>query len=155
MTQSSVLHDTFVIERTYPKARARVFAYLSDPTKKRRWYAAEGEGAAFEMDFREGGAERSRAPMGADTPFPGVVLANAGVFEDIVPEVRIVLATSMTLGERRISTSLITFELFDDGDGTKLVLTHQACFYEGSGGPEMRADGWRRLLDRLGQAMAD
>ena len=48
-----------------------------------------------------------------------------------------------------------TFELFEDAEGTKLVLTHQACFYDGSGGPEMRKVGWRLLLDRLGQAMAN
>ncbi|HEY3951465.1 SRPBCC domain-containing protein [Phenylobacterium sp.] len=155
MSQSTVLHDTFTIERSYPKGRARVFAYLADPAKKRRWYAASDAPDAFEMDFREGGAEKSRTVMGADTPFPGVVLANDGVFEDIVPEVRIVLATSMKMGGRRISSSLITFELFDEGDGAKLILTHQACFYEGSGGAEMRQRGWNALLDRLSQAMAD
>ncbi|MBS0334273.1 MAG: SRPBCC domain-containing protein [Proteobacteria bacterium] len=150
-----VIHDTFVIERSYPHDRAWVFGYLADPAKKRRWYAADGDGATFAMDFREGGAERSSSKMGASTPFPGAELANSGTFEDIVTNVRVVMATSMTLAGRRISTSLITFELFDDGDGTKLVMTHQACFYEGSGGPEMRADGWRRLLDRLARAMAD
>ena len=154
-TSATVIHDTFVLERTYPKARERVFGYLSDPAKKQRWYGASGDGASFEMDFREGGAERSSAKMGAQTPFPGAVLANAGTYEDILPDVRIVLATSQTLAGRRISTSLITFELFDDGEGTRLVLTHQACFYEGSGGPEMRKGGWNVLLDRLGQAMAD
>jgi uncharacterized protein YndB with AHSA1/START domain len=155
VTDSTILHDTFVIERTYPKARSRVFAYLSDPARKQRWYGASGDGASFEMDFREGGAERSSSTMGDQTPFPGAILANTGTYEDIVNEVRIVLATSQTLAGRRTSTSLITFELFDDGDGTRLVFTHQACFYEGSGGPEMRAAGWRHLLDRLAQVLAD
>ncbi|MBS0363334.1 MAG: SRPBCC domain-containing protein [Proteobacteria bacterium] len=155
MTEPTVLHDTFVIERTYPKARSRVFAYLSDPAKKQRWYGASGDGASFEMDFREGGAETSTSKLGDQTPFPGAILANAGTFEDIVQDVRVVLATSQTLAGRRITTSLITFELFDDGDGTRLVFTHQACFYEGSGGPEMRKGGWNLLLDRLGQALAN
>ena len=155
MTESTVLHDTFVIERAYPKARSRVFAYLSDPSKKQRWYGGMGDGASFEMDFREGGAEVSSSIMGDQTPFPGATLANSGTFEDIVENVRVVLATSQTLAGRRITTSLITFELFDDGDGTRLVFTHQACFYEGSGGPDMRKGGWNFLLDRLGQALAD
>lgn len=151
-----VTHNTFVIERTYPAAPDRVFSFLSDPARKRRWYAASGYGqGSFEMDFREGGAETSSSTMGDDTPFPGVVLANAGTYQDIVPDVRVVLATSMTMGGRRISTTLITFELFPKDGGTELRLTHQGCFYEGSGGPERREDGWRVLLDRLGQAMAD
>ncbi len=157
MNQPTVLHDTFVIERTYAADRTRVFAYLADPAKKRRWYAESDhhEIEAFEMDFREGGIERNRYRMGASTPFPGVVLANDGTFEDIVAETRIVMSTSMTLGGRRISTTLITFELFDDPAGAKLVLTHQACFYEGADGPEMRKGGWTQLLDRLSRAVAN
>jgi uncharacterized protein YndB with AHSA1/START domain len=155
MAESTVLHDTFVIERRYPQARTRVFGYLSDPAKKQRWYGGAGEGARFEMDFRVGGSEVSTLIMDASTPFPGAELANAGAFQDILQDVRVVLTTSQTLAGRRITTSLITFELFDDGEGTRLVFTHQACFYEGSGGPDMRAAGWRHLLDRLGQVMAD
>jgi uncharacterized protein YndB with AHSA1/START domain len=157
MAEATVIHDTFVIERIYPAGVERVFAYLSDPAKKRRWYAESGghKVDAFEMDFREGGAERSSYRLGDQTPFPGLVMANDGRFEDIVPNVRIVASTSMLFGGRRISTSLITFELFAEGDGTKVVLTHQACFYEGADGPQMRKGGWVALLDKLGQVMAD
>lgn len=156
MTYAPVVHNTFVIERTYPAPPERVFRFFSDPAKKRRWFAESGYGgASFEMDFREGGAERSSSKMGDDTPFPGVTLSNDGVYQDIVPNVRVVLATSMKLGERRITSTLITFELRPKDGGTELVLTHQGCFYEGSDGPERREGGWRVLLDRLGQALAD
>lgn len=37
MKKQSVIHNTFVIERSYPATPARVFAALSDPAKKRRW----------------------------------------------------------------------------------------------------------------------
>ena len=157
MAEPTVIHDTFVIERAYPAPVERVFAYLSDPAKKRRWYADAGSHLvdSFEMDFREGGAEHSRYRLGETTPFPGVVMANDGTFEDIVPNVRIVMAGSMTLGGRRISTALITFELLNRGAETVVLLTHQACFYEGSDGPQMRKVGWVALLDSLGRAMAD
>jgi uncharacterized protein YndB with AHSA1/START domain len=143
MAETTVIHDTFVIDRTYPESVERVFAYLSDPAKKRRWYA-DGSGHQvdlFEMDFREGGAERASYRLGDQTPFPGLIMANDGRFEDIVPNVRIVASTSMMFGGRRISTSLVTFELSAEGDGTKVVLTHQACFYEGADGPQMRKGG--------------
>lgn len=156
MTRSPVIHDTFVIDRTYPASAERVFSYLSDPAKKRRWYADVGDHQVdvFELDFQEGGSERSSYRLGATTPFPGLVMANEGRFEDIVPNVRIVMSTSMMFGGRRISTSLITFELVNQGAATQVVLTHQACFYEGADGPEMRKGGWVALLDSLGRAMA-
>ena len=59
MTERSVTHGTFVIERTYPASPARVFAAFADPAIKDRWFGGpeewdRGEG---EMDFRVGGRE--------------------------------------------------------------------------------------------------
>jgi uncharacterized protein YndB with AHSA1/START domain len=156
MDQPAVVHDTFILERTYAAARAKVFSFLADPAKKRRWFA-EGHGhdtELFELDFRVGGAERTRYVMGANTPFPGTILATEGVVADIVDGCRVVIAATMSLGERRISTAIVTFELLDKGEATVLVCTHQAVFYEGADGPEMRKGGWEALLDRLGQVVA-
>jgi uncharacterized protein YndB with AHSA1/START domain len=156
MDKPAVVHDTFVLERTYLTSIARVFGFLSDAAKKRRWFA-EGHGhdiEAYELDFRVGGVERTRYVMDATTPFPGTVLATEGVVADIVEERRVVIAATMSLGERRISTAIATFELLDKGEATVLVFTHQAAFYEGSDGPQMRKGGWEALLDKLGQALA-
>ena len=38
MTERSVVHSTFVIERLYPAAPSRVFFALSNPAAKRRWF---------------------------------------------------------------------------------------------------------------------
>jgi uncharacterized protein YndB with AHSA1/START domain len=156
MTEPTVVHDTFTLEQSYEAPPARVFSFLADPDKKRRWYAAadERDVEAFEMDFREGGFERLASRMGEQTPFPGVILANEGRFEDIIHGRRVVISSSMTLGGRRISSSLVTFELSEAGGVTTLLLTHQAAFYEGSDGPQMRKGGWEALLTRLGQAIA-
>jgi uncharacterized protein YndB with AHSA1/START domain len=155
MKEPSVIHSTFVIERSYPSAPERVFAAFADPAKTRRWFAEGGENDVeeFESDFRVGGVRRFRYRLGESTPFPGVALSNQGVYEDIVPNQRIVTASVMTLGENRISAALVTFELVATEKGTDLVCTHQGAFFEGSDGPEMREAGWRTLLDRLADAV--
>jgi uncharacterized protein YndB with AHSA1/START domain len=154
MKESSVVHNTFVIERTYPKSPERVFAAFADPAKKRRWFADGPNQPAedFAMDFRVGGTERTQSRLGPSTPFPGVALINEGSYQDIVPNRRIVTSSTMTLGERRISASLVTVELLPRDESTELILTHQAAFFEGADGPQMREAGWRQLLDRLANA---
>jgi len=151
VTDPTTIHNTFVVERSYAKPPTRVFAAFADPAQKRRWYA-EGKNHhtdAYELDFRVGGAETSSYRMGETTPFPGAVLATTGIIEDIVPEQRIVISSTMSLGGRRISSALITFEFIANDGGCDLICTHQAAFFEGSGGPEMREHGWRVLLDKL------
>lgn len=158
MADPTVTHDTFVLERDYPIVAEQVFGFFADAGKKRRWYAASDSHAieTFEMDFREGGAETTAYRMGESTPFPGAILANQGTYEDIVPNRRVVLSTAMSLAGRRISVSLVTVELLPKGDdGTRLVLTHQGVFFEGSGGPRMRQEGWNTLLNRLDAAIAE
>lgn len=102
-----------------------------------------------------GGYERNEYRMNERSPFPGAVLANDGTYHDIVAGRRVVLATSMTLAGRRISCSLITVELLDSNGDTQMIFTHQGAFFEGSGGPQMRRDGWTYLLDRLGKALVE
>lgn len=156
MKEQSVIHATYAIRRNYPVPRQRVFAAFSDPAKKRRWFA-EGERAAmeeFQMDFRVGGQERTRSRLGENSPFPGALLGNDTTYQDIVPERRIVLAYTMAIGDRRISASLATFEFFPTEEGTELVFTEQAAFFEGADGPQMREAGWRKLLDQLARELA-
>ena len=151
MAEPSVIHNTFVIERSYPTTPERVFAAFADPAKKRRWFA-EGDHhdiEQFEMDFRAGGVETARYRMNANTPFPGTVLSSDGSYQDIVRNRRVVIASTMSLGDKCISASLVTFEFLPTDEGTDLIFTHQAAFFEGADGPQMREAGWRKLLDKL------
>jgi uncharacterized protein YndB with AHSA1/START domain len=147
MKEASVTHATFVIKRNYPAAPEKVYAALSDPEKKRRWFA-EGEGAvtgSFQMDFRVGGVERN-----VRQAKNGLTFTNDTVYRDILPGRRIVLAYNMSMGDRCFSSSLATFELIANGKGTDLIYTDQSAFFEGADGPKMREEGWAKLLDWLG-----
>ena len=54
MTERSVVHSTFVIERFYPAAPAKVYFALSNPAAKRAWFADPDSPNPnrHEMDFR-------------------------------------------------------------------------------------------------------
>jgi uncharacterized protein YndB with AHSA1/START domain len=150
MKERSVTHATFTIERNYPMQPQRVFAAFSDPAKKRRWFA-EGEELevnSFTMDFRVGGIERSSFRV------QGMTCVNDTFYLDIVPDRRIVLAYTMTLGGKRISSSQSTFELLPAEKGTDLIFTEQAAFFEGADGPQMRQEGWTKLLESLAREVA-
>ena len=151
MEKRSVIHSTFVIERSYTKPPERVFSAFANAASKRRWFV-EGENKEvmeFEMDFRVGAIERARYCYKEGTPFNGVVFTNQASYQDIVPNRRVVTASTMALGDQRISASLVTFELIPTDKGTDLILTHQGAFFEGADGPQIREAGWRKLLDRL------
>jgi len=132
-----------------------MFGAFSDPARKRRWFA-EGEGHEvehFEMDFRVGGNESAHFRFKDGTPFKGMAFRNDASYQDIVPNRRVVTASTMTFGEKRISASLVTVEFLPTGTGTDLIFTHQGAFFEGADGPERREEGWRELFERLAKEL--
>jgi uncharacterized protein YndB with AHSA1/START domain len=151
MCEPSVIHNTFVIERRFSKPPEQVFAAFADATKKRRWFAEGGQSQVeeFQVDFRVGGAERTRYRFNAGTPFEGVVLLNEAIYQDIVPNRRVVTSSTMTFAGKRISASLVTVEFLPAETGTDLICTHQGAFFEGADGPQIREAGWRGLIERL------
>ena len=80
------------------------------------------------MAFEVGGIERARYRFNERSPFPGTALVADGTIQDIVPRQRVVIASTMTMGDRRISASLVTFEILPNGAGTDFVVTHQGAF---------------------------
>jgi uncharacterized protein YndB with AHSA1/START domain len=146
MTERSVAHATFTIERSYDAPPARVFRAFADPAIKRRWFV-EGEGwqvEEFKADFRVGGAETSRFRFRG-----GELIRNDTVYQDIVPDQRIITAYTMTVGENRISASLATTQFEPAGAGTRLVFTEQGAFLDGYDDVGKREGGTSQLLDAL------
>jgi uncharacterized protein YndB with AHSA1/START domain len=146
MTERSVTHATFVVERTYDASPARVFAAWADPAIKARWFAGPEEWGPgrHELDFQVGGREVSRGG-----PPGGPVYSYEALYQDIVPNQRIITSYDMHLDEARISVSLATVELTPAGAGTRLVYTEQGAFLDGLDTPAQREQGTGSLLDAL------
>jgi len=78
----------------------------------------------------------------------------SALYQDIVPDQRIVLTYEMYLDETRISVSLGTTELRPDGGGTKLVYTEQSVFLDSHDDAGGRERGTGALFDNLAAFLA-
>jgi uncharacterized protein YndB with AHSA1/START domain len=147
MTERSVTHSTFVIERTYPVPPSRVFAAFADPNIKARWFVGpEGwETTEFVHDFRVGGRDINRGG-----PAGGPIHSYVAEYQDIVPDQRIITTYIMHMDETPISVSLATIEFKPEGAGTRLVLTEHGAYLDEYDDGDSREQGSGMLLDALG-----
>ena len=146
MATRSVTQASFTVARTYDAAPARVFAAFADPATKARWFAPP-EGwtvQARSFDFRVGGRETNR--VASQT---GEVHAFDCLYQDIVPEERIIYSYAMDLDARRISVSLAIIEFRREGAGTRLSITEHGAFLDGYTDTAAREHGTGWLLERL------
>lgn len=150
MTRRSTVHATFVIERHFPSAPERVFAAFADPKLKARWFTGPPDWGPEEksFDFRVGGREtNSGGPKG------GPLHSFVALYQDIVPNERIVFTYDMHLDATRISVSLTTIELAPEAGGTRLTFTEQGVFLDGHDDVAGREAGTRELLGQLAAAL--
>lgn len=155
---TTTTHGSFIVERRYEAAPQRVFAAWADPVAKRAWFV-EGEGwdiQSYELDFREGGREVSRFRFlkGEEVFGKPTIMGNETVFNEIVPNERIVFTYSMDRDGVRFSVSLASVELSEAGSGTRLVFTEHGAFFDGADGIKMREAGWEELLGKLDEFLA-
>jgi len=146
MRKRSTHPATFVIERYFAASPAEVFAAWADPEVKARWFVGcdEREKSDHKLDFRVGGRESV-----SDGPPGGPLHVFNAVYQDIVPDERIVYTYDMHLDKWRISVSLASVELKLAKSGTRMIFTEQAVFLDGIDSPAGREQSTRDLLDNL------
>jgi uncharacterized protein YndB with AHSA1/START domain len=156
----SVAHSSFVIERTLPAPRERVFAAWTDVAIKRRWNVCHDDWRTEEhrLDFRVDGTEQSRV-----VEPDGTAHVMKARFIDIVPGERIVYVYEMLLDDALISVSLVTVT-FEPAAGTRtppakprttMIFTEQVVFLDGHGDADERREGTEVGLDRLAGLFAN
>lgn len=151
MTQGTLKHGSFSIERRFAFAPEIVFSAFADPAQKRAWFV-EGEGwtiDGYEADFRAGAFEKSRFRFG-----DGPAMSNDTLYVDIVENRRIVFTYSMAMEGKAFSASVASVEFNGDGDGTLVVYSEQVTHIDGVDTTADREAGCRDLLEALDRFLA-
>ena len=150
MKARSVVHASFRIERTYDAPPKKVFAAFAEKEAKQQWFGGGPDDVVVrhDMDFRVGGREH----VAGDVP-NGPKYAFDALYQDIVPNQRIIYTYDMHIDGERISVSVTTIELTSTGKGTKLVFNEMGAFLDGLDKPDLREAGTRDLLDKLGASL--
>ncbi len=134
---------TLRLRRTYPASRERIFRAWTTPEELTRWHApAPLSTPSAEVDLRVGGKYRiaMRDPSGAE-------YHAVGVYREIDRPRKLVFTWGWE--ERDIGPTLVTIELFEKGEGTELVLTHEKFPNEQE--RDQHQHGWNGVLDKLAQ----
>jgi uncharacterized protein YndB with AHSA1/START domain len=143
MTDHTVTHATFSLERTYPVGPAQVFSAWADPEIKVRWFASNPED--YELDFRPGGIERNSATL------EGKRITWESLYREIVTDERIVYTSVLSEQDTVATVSLTTVELVPEGERTRLVLVEAGAYLDGREQPAWREEGTSHWLDALGR----
>jgi uncharacterized protein YndB with AHSA1/START domain len=150
VTERTVTYDTFVIERDYPAAPARVFQAFADPEAKRNWFGGPTT-QKIEFDFRVGGRE---IQAGGEPNDPAADYRFVATYHDIVDNERIIYSYEMYVGGQRLSVSQTTV-LFEERDGgTHLSFTEYGAYLDGLEPIGLRERGTIELLDAVGAYLA-
>jgi uncharacterized protein YndB with AHSA1/START domain len=146
MTERSIVHGSFTVERKWKAAPAKAFAAWADPALKQQWFGSpDPANPKHIFDFKVGGREYTEGPGPGGAEFRYDVR-----YYDIVPDNRIVYAYDMHMDGERISVSVATIEFRPDGAGTHLVLTEHGAFLDGLDTVDQRRAGTEFVIDQLG-----
>ena len=146
----NLVHNTFVVERTYPNSPAQIFAAFADPAAKAKWFAGPPGTTAHDksFDFKVGGGETVRTLFadGKDARF-------ASRYCEIVPDRRIVYTYEMWMSGEYLSVSIATIEIVPEAKGTRLVITEAGAFFGSQEDATSREQGTNWLADKIGASL--
>jgi uncharacterized protein YndB with AHSA1/START domain len=156
MSQQSIAHGSFVIERHYPVAVEHAYAAWTDPRLKEKWFIGPDGWNAIErtLDVRAGGEERLHGRFGGPSGIETLFVAR---YHQVLPAQRLVYVYDMYLNRLHHSLSLATVEFRAQGKTTLLCFTEQVAFLDGTPaekGVSSRNNGTAAHLDRITQLFA-
>ncbi|MDR3475829.1 MAG: SRPBCC family protein [Devosia sp.] len=145
MSDHSVAHGTFVIDREFAHPVGKVFSAWADPAKKAKWFGdPSSDNPAQVFEFRPGGRESNsgKIPNGPTYNFDVT-------YQDIVPDNRILYTYDMHMDGKKISVSLAAIEFEARGAGTRMKITEYGLFLDGLDNVEQRKAGTVGLIEQL------
>jgi uncharacterized protein YndB with AHSA1/START domain len=126
-----------VVKRLLKADRSRVFSALTDPAKMAQWfYGMETGQARVTCDFRVGGKYSIEMSNDEQQCVP------TGEYLEIIPPEKLVFTWSV---DGLVKNSKVTIELFEKGNHTEFVLTHELP----PDVSELHQHGWANCLDHL------
>jgi uncharacterized protein YndB with AHSA1/START domain len=133
MTQPSIAHGGFTIERQYDAPPVRVFAAWSNIETKAQWFIGPAGWTQVrrEQSFKTGGTEilQGRFANGMETRYDAR-------FYEIIENERIVYVYDMHIRARHHSVSLATVEIASAAGGTRLIYTEHTAWLDGTDATE-------------------
>jgi uncharacterized protein YndB with AHSA1/START domain len=146
MSGHSVAHGTFIVERTYNHPVEKVWAAWARSDLKRQWFGGGADNPPKVFEFRPGGRESSEGTIPNGPTFNFDV-----VYQDIVPNNRILYNYDKHMDGKKLSESLAAIEFWPEGRQTRLKLTEYGLFLDGLDNVAQRKEGTVGLMDQLGR----
>ncbi len=146
MDSATVQHETLTFKRQYTATPDAVFSTYADVEVRARW-SAPSDSAVFiytENDFRVGGIDHFRCGDKRAPQYEGEVR-----YEDIVSGKRIIYSEAIKAFGKRLSVSLVTWEIVPRATGSRLLVTVQIASLVGDDMIAGTRVGMNAALDNL------
>jgi uncharacterized protein YndB with AHSA1/START domain len=117
-SEISISGNRLQITRVFDAPRHLVFSWWTQAEKLQQWTGCkEATRCEIEMDFRVGGSFTQKMQIAGAGEF-----SFSGTYDEIVEPEKIVYHANFGHAVTRV-----TVEFFEQGKGTKVVLTHEGC----------------------------
>jgi uncharacterized protein YndB with AHSA1/START domain len=130
---------TLIVERVIDAAPAEIFKALTDESQLRQWFYPIQRGFSVDVEFEASVGGTYQIDM---IDPDGKVYVHEGMIKELVPNKKLVF----TWNSHVVKETLVTIQLEELEQGTKIVLTHE---FKPSDEIEGHDEGWKELLENL------